>query len=173
MSKNLIIMDEIDGMAGNEDRGGVSALIDIIKNTKVPIICICNDKFCQKLKTLTNHCYDVPFSKPDKRQIVQRLIQICGKEGLLVEEQALLYLVESVGNDIRQCLNFLDLWSRRHKSVNFFEMKDKYTKYSKDSGLMLSGFEVCQKMLKRDVLYYINILVFKVKIPSAIRSLFH
>jgi DNA polymerase III delta prime subunit len=32
--KNLIIMDEVDGMSGNEDRGGVSAIIDIIKKNE-------------------------------------------------------------------------------------------------------------------------------------------
>lgn len=35
-------MDEVDGMSS--DRGGSKALIDIIKLTKVPIICICNDR---------------------------------------------------------------------------------------------------------------------------------
>jgi len=36
-------MDEVDGMSAG-DRGGIKALIDIIKVTKVPIICICNDR---------------------------------------------------------------------------------------------------------------------------------
>ena len=69
------------------------------------------------------------------------------------EEQRFKELVESVGNDIRQCLNFLEMWSRKHNSVNFFDMKGKYSTYSKDGGLMLSGFEVCQRMLKKDVSY--------------------
>jgi hypothetical protein len=33
--KRLIIMDEVDGMGGNEDRGGVQELIAIIKKSKV------------------------------------------------------------------------------------------------------------------------------------------
>ena len=33
-NKNLIIMDEIDGMNGNEDKGGIKALIDIVKKLK-------------------------------------------------------------------------------------------------------------------------------------------
>jgi replication factor C subunit 1 len=41
--KSVIIMDEVDGV-GAGDRGGVSALIDVIKTSKVPIICICNDR---------------------------------------------------------------------------------------------------------------------------------
>ena len=34
MTKNIIIMDEVDGMAGNEDKGGIKALIDIVKKQK-------------------------------------------------------------------------------------------------------------------------------------------
>ena len=39
--KHCIIMDEVDGMAGNEDRGGIAELILKLKNSKIPIICIC------------------------------------------------------------------------------------------------------------------------------------
>ena len=41
--KSVIIMDEVDGV-GAGDRGGIAALIKIIKETKSPIICICNDR---------------------------------------------------------------------------------------------------------------------------------
>lgn len=41
--KSVIIMDEVDGV-GAGDRGGIAALIQIIKDTKTPIICICNDR---------------------------------------------------------------------------------------------------------------------------------
>lgn len=43
LRKRLIIMDEVDGMGGG-DRGGIPELIKIIKTTKNPIICICNDR---------------------------------------------------------------------------------------------------------------------------------
>lgn len=41
--KSVIIMDEVDGV-GQGDRGGIAALIKIIKESKTPIICICNDR---------------------------------------------------------------------------------------------------------------------------------
>lgn len=50
-TKACLIMDEVDGMSAG-DRGGVSELIDMIKKSRTPIICICNDSFSQKLKTL-------------------------------------------------------------------------------------------------------------------------
>ncbi len=42
-SRTLVIMDEVDGMGGG-DRGGNQELIALIKKTRVPVICICNDR---------------------------------------------------------------------------------------------------------------------------------
>lgn len=70
--KSVIIMDEVDGVGGG-DRGGISALINIIKECKTPIICICNDRQSQKLATLTNHCYDLKFQRPAFNDISKRI----------------------------------------------------------------------------------------------------
>ena len=61
------------------DRGGMAAIIQMIKKTKSPIICICNDRQCDKVRSLANHCFDVRFHKPDRRQIVKRLQMILNK----------------------------------------------------------------------------------------------
>ena len=55
-NKAVIIMDEVDGMGGNEDRGGMQSLINVIKKTKKPIICICNDASSVKIRSLKNYC---------------------------------------------------------------------------------------------------------------------
>jgi replication factor C subunit 1 len=58
-TKHVLIMDEVDGMAGNEDRGGMQELINLIKSTKIPIICMCNDRNNQKVWSLANYCFDL------------------------------------------------------------------------------------------------------------------
>ena len=55
-------MDEVDGINAN-DRGGLTALIAIIKKTLVPIVCIANDAKHRKLVSLINHCYELKFTK--------------------------------------------------------------------------------------------------------------
>jgi len=72
LTRPLIIMDEVDGMSSG-DRGGVAAIIAKIKSTKVPIICICNDRSSEKIRSLATHCLDVKFHKPHKGMIVKRL----------------------------------------------------------------------------------------------------
>jgi replication factor C subunit 1 len=152
--KNLIIMDEVDGAGGNEDRGGIQALIKIIKETKMPIVCIANDRQSQKIKSLANYCYDLKFNKPDKRHIVQRLLQLCKNENFNVEPNALEYLVECVGNDIRQCLNFLELWHRRYKELKYSDMTKTYNSFNKDSSVMVSNFDSCAKILNKPYVKY-------------------
>lgn len=66
-------MDEVDGMSAG-DRGGVADLIASIKISKIPIICICNDRYSQKLKSLVNYCLPLNFRKPTKQQVI--LLQI-------------------------------------------------------------------------------------------------
>jgi replication factor C subunit 1 len=44
-------MDEVDGM-GAGDRAGMAELIKLIKTSKIPIVCICNDRSSQKVRSL-------------------------------------------------------------------------------------------------------------------------
>ena len=60
-SKRVLLMDEVDGMAGNEDRGGVAELIQLLKMSKVPVIAMCNDRQHQKIRSLANYCFDLRF----------------------------------------------------------------------------------------------------------------
>jgi replication factor C subunit 1 len=57
-----LILDEIDGMSGG-DRGGVQEVIKMIKTTKVPIICIANDRMNTKVRSLANYCKDLKFNR--------------------------------------------------------------------------------------------------------------
>uniref|UniRef100_A0A0M3HLE7 Pilus assembly protein n=1 Tax=Ascaris lumbricoides TaxID=6252 RepID=A0A0M3HLE7_ASCLU len=56
-------------MSGNEDRAGLSELIQMIRETRIPIICICNDRQSPKMRSLVNYCFDVRFQRPRVEQI--------------------------------------------------------------------------------------------------------
>ena len=47
----------------------MSELIQMIKRTKVPIICICNDRQSMKVRSLANYCFDLRFQRPRVEQI--------------------------------------------------------------------------------------------------------
>ncbi|CAB3396451.1 unnamed protein product [Caenorhabditis bovis] len=108
---HVLIMDEVDGMSGNEDRAGVSELIQIIKESKIPILCICNDRMHPKIRSLANYCYDLRFSKPRVEQIRSRMMTICASEKLKIAKEELDQLIELSGHDVRQTIYNLQLRS--------------------------------------------------------------
>ena len=128
--KHVLIMDEVDGMSGNEDRGGVQELIQLIKKTRVPLICICNDRSHPKMRSLVNYCYDLRFYKPRVEQIKAAMMSIAFKEKIQIAPDALQDLIASSNQDIRQILHSLSLLSagtgqsRINKLINEKSMKD-------------------------------------------------
>lgn len=120
--KICIIMDEVDGMSAG-DRGGVAELVKIIKDTRVPIICICNDRSKPALKTLISISLDVKFSRPIKTTIIKKMQQICAQEKVKVDANTLDLLVTSLGNDIRSILNNLQLLATRDSTINYNSTK--------------------------------------------------
>jgi len=104
--KSVIIMDEVDGV-GAGDRGGIGALIQVIKQTRTPIICICNDRQNKKLASLVNYCYDLKFQRPSTEAILRRLSLIAADQGLTLEPVTLGRLIEASGHDLRQVVNLL------------------------------------------------------------------
>jgi len=105
-----LIMDEVDGMSSG-DRGGMSMLIKIIHTSKMPVICICNDRQSQKVKSLANHCLDLRFRRPATGEIKSALRRVVAAEGYHGVDDAILdKLVEACNADIRQMLNLLQIW---------------------------------------------------------------
>ena len=142
--KMCLIMDEVDGMSGG-DRGGVQELIACIKISKIPIICICNDKYNQKLKSLQNYTMDLPFVKPTKVQILKRMLKIAQDEGITMSEAAMEALIETCNNDIRQIINQLQM---RRLTKQTFEFDDVKSLAKKD--LDMGPFTAMDKLTNRD-----------------------
>ncbi|GER53079.1 replication factor C subunit 1 [Striga asiatica] len=141
--KTVLIMDEVDGMSAG-DRGGVADLIASIKISKIPIICICNDRYSQKLKSLVNYCLLLSFRKPTKQQMAKRLSQIANVEGLQINQIALEELAERVNGDIRMALNQLQYMSLSMSIIKFDDIKQRLQSSSKDEDI--SPFTAVDKL---------------------------
>ncbi|EFJ40860.1 DNA replication factor C complex subunit 1 [Volvox carteri f. nagariensis] len=142
--KQLLIMDEVDGMSGG-DRGGIQDLIDTIKRSKIPIICICNDKYNQKLRSLRNHCMELEFRKPTVQQISKRMSEICQKEGLQINQATMDALVSGAGGDLRLILGQLQMVRLRARALTYDEVRGKMGT-SKDTDM--SPFECARRLLE-------------------------
>ncbi|SOV20752.1 replication factor C subunit 1,putative [Plasmodium sp. DRC-Itaito] len=146
LTKTCIIMDEVDGMSSG-DKGGSTAILKLIEKTKCPIICICNDRQNNKMRTLANKCYDLKFSMPQKNSVVKRLLEICKKEGIMMEPNALELLWESTCGDIRQMLNTLQLLSKTYTRIQFLDLKKELNNSNKNIQSLANPFEITLKLL--------------------------
>ncbi|MCJ8749186.1 hypothetical protein PDJAM_G00173520 [Pangasius djambal] len=142
--KHVLIMDEVDGMAGNEDRGGIQELIGLIKNSKIPIICMCNDRNHMKIRSLANYCFDLRFQRPRVEQIKGAMMSIAFKEGLKIPPPALNEVILASNQDIRQVLHNLSMWSATDKVMTYDQAKADANKAKKD--MKMGPFDVCRKV---------------------------
>ncbi|KAF0895658.1 hypothetical protein E2562_014277 [Oryza meyeriana var. granulata] len=141
--KAVLVMDEVDGMSAG-DRGGVADLIASIKISKIPIICICNDRYSQKLKSLVNYCLLLNFRKPTKQQMGKRLMEIAKKEGIQAQENAMEELAERVHGDIRMALNHLQYMSLSQSVVKYDDIRQRLSSSTKDEDI--SPFTAVDKL---------------------------
>ena len=107
--KMALIMDEVDGMSSG-DRGGMAQLITLIKRARMPVVCICNDRQDQKVRSLANHCLDLRFTRPGSIQVANVLKRVAASEGYDVDFATLERIAEAAQCDIRQTLNLLQMW---------------------------------------------------------------
>ena len=122
-SKKLILVDEIDGMYGLKDRGGVGAIIDVIKESKYPIVITANNDFSSKLKTLRRYCDLIEFKPIPVLLIISKLKQLCEFEGVEYEEAALRKLAGASDGDLRSAINDLQIMSEGRKKINLEDIK--------------------------------------------------
>lgn len=104
----IILIDEVDGISGNEDRGGLSTLVEIIKRSEYPIILTCNE-WLTKLKPIFDESEMIKFTAVRKESIAKVLYGILKNEGLeeLVPGDTIETLAENAGGDFRSAINDL------------------------------------------------------------------
>ncbi|MEX2721176.1 MAG: replication factor C large subunit [Candidatus Wukongarchaeota archaeon] len=107
--KRLLLIDEVDGIHGREDSGGLSELIKIIKDSRVPIICTANDAWSPKLRSLRSYCKILKFKRLGPPSIKKALERICEREGVKITETALDEIVKNCGGDLRAAINDLEM----------------------------------------------------------------
>jgi DNA polymerase III delta prime subunit len=104
----VLIMDEVDGMSG--DKGGMAELIDQIKTTRNPIVCVCNDASSSKVKSLLSHCKSLEFKSPSEEEVAARLGDILAKINLSHDVKQRLnprMIAHQSRGDIRQAISCL------------------------------------------------------------------
>lgn len=120
----LFLIDEIDGIAGREDLGGVGAIIKIIKETRFPVMLTANNPYDTRLRSLRQYCQLVQFKKIYIFDIEKRLSQICEKEKVKAEMEVLRGLAKMSDGDLRAAINDLETISQGKKKISLQDLEN-------------------------------------------------
>jgi replication factor C large subunit len=106
--RKLVLVDEADGLFGNQDRGGGQALARAIDTARIPIICTANDPSASALKSAKRKMLVIEFKRLNEQEIFLLLQNILKKEKISVNEKILLDIVKNCGGDARSAINDLE-----------------------------------------------------------------
>ena len=117
--KRIILLDELDGLTGTADRGGVKAITDIVKTAQCPIVLIANNAYDPRFSNLRNYCILIEFKKPPAGEVMKLLKNICTREGIQADEDALKFIAQRSEGDVRSAVNDLQALSQGKKRLTY------------------------------------------------------
>jgi replication factor C large subunit len=104
--RRLIILDEADNLHGTADRGGAAAMLRLARETGQPLLLIANEYY-EIEKPLRDASLGIQFRSIRATTIASALREICRKEGISCDPDALELIAERAGGDIRSAINDL------------------------------------------------------------------
>lgn len=113
----IILVDEVDGLSGRKDRGGVQAIVKLLATAKFPVICTANNPWESKLSSLRSKCNVIKFNTLNYLTIFNLLKKICTEEQVSFDETALKSLARRAGGDARAAINDLQTLSQVNKQI--------------------------------------------------------
>ena len=131
---NVLFLDEVDGIAGNEDRGGVGAIIKIVENSCIPVVMAANDPDIDKLRPLKKVCTLIRFQPVRIPLIIEMLQRVCKKEGVKADFEALEKIAQNSRGDVRSAVNDLQSLAEPTKTLTL-EDTDGLGLRNKDANL--------------------------------------
>jgi len=105
LGKPMIFVDEVDGIHGRADYGGVETLIDILKEPTVPIVLAANNDKSDKMKSIKKVTKIIQMRPIPPRLLRLYLEAILKKEGESLSLGTTVKLVLQSRGDIRSILN--------------------------------------------------------------------
>lgn len=129
----IILVDEIDGVAGRKDRGGVSELRKIIKKTSFPIVMTANDPWDKKFSTLRKTSNMIEFRTLAYTSVMSVLKRIAEEENIDYNESALKSLARRAGGDLRGAVSDFQTLAQSDKKLTKDEIDELSGRKQKES----------------------------------------
>ena len=103
--EKLILIDEIDGIYGVQDRGAIPTVIDLIQNTQFPII-MCSNEYKTNLQPLYNKIRRYEVHPLPNNEVIKIAKNILKKENITnLKEEDLELIIDKNNGDLRGIIN--------------------------------------------------------------------
>ena len=101
----MIFIDEVDGIHGRSDYGGVEALVNILKESTVPIILAANNHSSDKMKKIKKSVTTIELRPLSPRLLLLHMNTILQKENAKISPGKMMKLITDSKGDIRSMIN--------------------------------------------------------------------
>jgi len=102
---NLILLDEVDGVFGREDRGGLGAIQSVIEDPPIPIVLTANDVEDERFDDLRKKCSVIELFEIRPRLLLMLVNNILVSERAKVSQAVVDAIVRRSAGDIRSAIN--------------------------------------------------------------------
>lgn len=138
----LILIDDIDAMAGREDFGGISAIASILRENPCPIILTATDAYERKISQLRFLCEILCLRRSIAPSIAKLLARIAECEGIPCSPDMIVEIARNSNGDIRAAINDLQACSPglRDQEKGMFERLSSLFKSSTYREAREAGF---------------------------------
>ena len=163
----IILVDEIDGLSGHQDRGGIQAIAKLIHESSYPLVLTATNPFENKFSALRSKSSLIGFSQLDYLSVYYILKRICENEKIKFDEEVLKALSRRAGGDARAGINdlqtltqdknelskkSLEELSERNRTDNIMTALNKIFKTT-DFKIAISAFDNVQEDLDEQFLW--------------------
>lgn len=119
----VILVDDIDAMAGREDYGGVAAIAAILRENNCPMILTATDAYEKKISSLRFLCDILKMRRSIAPSVAKLLTRIAEKEDIPCPPEKITEIAQNSNGDIRAAINDLQSCSPglRDQEKSMFE----------------------------------------------------
>jgi replication factor C large subunit len=124
----IILVDEVDGISGYYDKGGIQELVRLIELTSYPVIITANDVWNKKLSPLRKKSELVQLKEISYNIMKDLMIDILRKESLFINQDILTKIAIKAKGDLRASINDLQtLSTMKDPSMAVLDDRNKET----------------------------------------------
>jgi len=128
--KKLILIDEVDGIGGSKERGGMEELIKLLENPSTPVVLTANDIEDEKMEKLRTKIREVPFERLETAKIAALLWKIVKKENIKADEKSVKKIARQSRGDVRGAIT--DLQTSKNEVGEIEALDEETTRRQKE-----------------------------------------